>query len=62
MYYMVLNTTVYTCLCTVQGQVICTLPCHAPIMDNSENNQLRFYRVYNIILLTLSLSVQMAQC
>ena len=25
-------------------------------MDNSENNQLRFYRVYNIIILTIFLN------
>ena len=35
MYYMVLNTTVHT----AHGQVICIVACHAPIMDNPENNQ-----------------------
>ena len=36
---MVLNTILYTILCTVHGQVICIIACHAPITDNPENNQ-----------------------
>ena len=38
MYYMVLNTTVYTWLCTVL-YMDKLYACHAPIMDNPENNQ-----------------------
>ena len=49
MYYMVLNTAVYMYDYVLYMDKL-YVSCHAPIMDNSENNQLRFYRVYNILL------------
>ena len=39
MYYLVLNSTVYTLLFTVHGRVVCIIACHAPIMDNPETNK-----------------------